>query len=408
MENFIADLEKSGSTTSSSTRPLTMPSQAGATRWHDKPSPQAASFIPSLKGKSRTKDKPVQLYSAIFARALDDKVPDPREGGDQLARRGRIRPRFKSPGQSSRRQKYLPAKGGVVERNAPLSQTYNSRDLSFPRQGREQSTYHAPSAASDATLGQMSRSDDREYLPAQKQADSASAPDWLYTIEPRQGYVLLNWPKATLAPDMISYARLREMCKCAKCVHSSTKQRLHTPKEIHDDMVRGGWMNGVPDPEMLREEGRSIFIRWDKEGEHRVALDKKALLKAVFPTTPRVFTLQSRYSRVTWRDEAELLSSVSPIEYSTRHFGEDGSFKDQQLLAEAVQRLQTHGYVRLKSVPTDATDNANCALRYVAESIGPIRQTFYGELWDVKNKPNSTNVAYTDLNLGLHMDLLYV
>ena len=34
-------------------------------------------------------------------------------------------------------------------------------------------------------------------------------------------------------------------------------------------------------------------------------------------------------------------------------------------------------------------------------------ETFYGKSWDVKSIPNAENIAYTDLNLPLHMDLMY-
>ncbi|KAF9238090.1 hypothetical protein BU15DRAFT_75480 [Melanogaster broomeanus] len=38
--------------------------------------------------------------------------------------------------------------------------------------------------------------------------------------------------------------------------------------------------------------------------------------------------------------------------------------------------------------------------------FGELRTTFYGDMWDVKIAHNSRNIAYTDLDLGLRMDLL--
>ena len=37
-----------------------------------------------------------------------------------------------------------------------------------------------------------------------------------------------------------------------------------------------------------------------------------------------------------------------------------------------------------------------------------IKNTFYGETWDVRSIPNAKNVAYTHQHLGFHMDLLYM
>ncbi|CAG8432769.1 502_t:CDS:2 [Diversispora eburnea] len=41
------------------------------------------------------------------------------------------------------------------------------------------------------------------------------------------------------------------------------------------------------------------------------------------------------------------------------------------------------------------------------ERIGTIRSTFYGKTFDVISIPGAKNIAYTNLSLGLHMDLLY-
>jgi hypothetical protein len=57
-------------------------------------------------------------------------------------------------------------------------------------------------------------------------------------------------------------------------------------------------------------------------------------------------------------------------------------------------------------VPNEDTVDATCELRKLAETFSNIRETFYGQVWDVVNVRNSRNIAYTNLDLGLHMDLL--
>ena len=73
-----------------------------------------------------------------------------------------------------------------------------------------------------------------------------------------------------------------------------------------------------------------------------------------------------------------------------------------EVLLFALQQLMTHGLVFIKRIP----DNPD-AVEGIAERIGNIKHTFYGKTWDVQSVQNSKNIAYTDLNLGLHMDLLY-
>lgn len=48
-------------------------------------------------------------------------------------------------------------------------------------------------------------------------------------------------------------------------------------------------------------------------------------------------------------------------------------------------------------------------LARLADLLGEIRHTFYGPLWNVRSLPSavSKNIAYTNVDLGLHMDLLY-
>ena len=77
-------------------------------------------------------------------------------------------------------------------------------------------------------------------------------------------------------------------------------------------------------------------------------------------------------------------------------------------LTEATLR---DGFAFVTGLPTEKTATEagpnSASLRDLAEMMGEIRNTFYGPLWDVQSKASSRNIAYTNLDLGLHMDLLY-
>lgn len=75
----------------------------------------------------------------------------------------------------------------------------------------------------------------------------------------------------------------------------------------------------------------------------------------------------------------------------------------QNLLYQVVSKLKTWGIVFITGAPLHEKAVENIALR-----LGPIRNSFYGETWDVKSIPQAKNVAYTDKFLGLHQDLLYM
>jgi hypothetical protein len=84
------------------------------------------------------------------------------------------------------------------------------------------------------------------------------------------------------------------------------------------------------------------------------------------------------------------------------------SIQDPAGLLKAMTQLVQYGIIFVTDVPPEKTGDANCELQILAQIFGEIRKTFYGRVWDVKNVKNSKNIAYTNLNLDLHMDLLSV
>ena len=85
------------------------------------------------------------------------------------------------------------------------------------------------------------------------------------------------------------------------------------------------------------------------------------------------------------------------------------SYHDLQLDAAkrlaALEHLAQTGLLLVSGVPNQKTSDEQCELRSLAGIFGEIRHTFYGQTWDVVAKKRSTNIAYTSLSLGLHMDL---
>lgn len=98
---------------------------------------------------------------------------------------------------------------------------------------------------------------------------------------------------------------------------------------------------------------------------------------------------------ILW-DEAMMKNKVLWLDYQEYMNTPEG-------LLKGLKHLQDYGLFFLKGVPTEDQEVATAA-----ERIGHLRHTFYGRTWDVKSVPNAKNVAYTNLNLGLHMDLLYM
>ncbi|KAF7722506.1 hypothetical protein EC973_003068 [Apophysomyces ossiformis] len=185
-----------------------------------------------------------------------------------------------------------------------------------------------------------------------------------------------------------SYLWLRDNCRCEKCIHPSSRQKLHSSAAIPLDIA----------PSSVRITGDMAEIVWNKPLRHQSSQDKhisRYPLSFLGRYASRQTCESFRFNHIapqTWNRHEYKLDWVDYKDYMTTDAG----------LHKVVQRLYNRGLVFLKGVPT--IDNS---VTQVAERIGPIQETFYGRDFDVKDLANTTNIAYTSLNLGVHMDLMY-
>ena len=183
---------------------------------------------------------------------------------------------------------------------------------------------------------------------------------------------------------------LRDVCMCSTCVDPSNRQRnfltsdIPLDVEIRDIQVNDDhswtveWTNDIPNAgpghtstfsqSQLRE-----FLNFDHEDPFRD------------------YRSQAKY----WKRK--------DFEKDGLTIGFETFMTDRATLKTTLQELRKYGLAFVKDVPPDAASVKN-----IAERLGPVKNTFYGETWDVKSKPQAKNVAYTSKYLGFHMDLLYM
>ena len=70
---------------------------------------------------------------------------------------------------------------------------------------------------------------------------------------------------------------------------------------------------------------------------------------------------------------------------------------------QLTKKIATHGYCIVRNCPT-----AKDSVQKVASCITPVIPSFYGNTFDVVSTENAINVAYTNVELPLHMDLVYM
>ncbi|KAJ7639696.1 hypothetical protein DFH06DRAFT_1283941 [Mycena polygramma] len=180
---------------------------------------------------------------------------------------------------------------------------------------------------------------------------------------------------------------LRDSCRSPQCVHPSTSQKLHRTSDIDRDIrpAEGGLK--------ITEEG--LQINW-ADGHNSFF--------------PRDFL--HRHSSRTRLDDfhgdlRERPWNAREISANPNLFVPYASLRERSGLRTAIDQLCTDGLLFVTGVPNTETADATCELRALAGTFSQIRETLYGQVWDVVNVRNSRNIAYTNLDLGLHMDLLY-
>ena len=212
-----------------------------------------------------------------------------------------------------------------------------------------------------------------------------------------------NWTTYTQTTDALTihslnntsfpYIWLRDSCPSSKCIHQNSKQKLHRSSDIPLTIapIGGG---GV------KVTSNRIDIDWN-DG-HKSSFDQTFLKRHASISKLMEWHLDHHLKEETWT-HSSISSNLSPkffIPY-------DNVLNTSSGLVQAITQLSKYGLLFISGVPNQETSHEACELRTLAERFGEIRTTFYGPLWDVVNgNNNGKNIAYTNLELGLHMDLL--
>ena len=180
------------------------------------------------------------------------------------------------------------------------------------------------------------------------------------------------------------YIWLRDSCRCPRCVHPSTQQKLSRSSDACSDSQ----------PKGLNVTDEGVKITWGSG--HESVFSPKFLEQYSTPAARHDF--HQDVDPVPWDNDVLQKSNSLFVQY------EDLRRPEGRL--KAMTQIAQYGLLFIRGVPNHETSNETCELRKLASIFGEIRETFYGPLWDVVNLRNSTNIAYTNLFLDLHMDLL--
>ncbi|KAJ3023329.1 hypothetical protein HKX48_003613 [Thoreauomyces humboldtii] len=207
-------------------------------------------------------------------------------------------------------------------------------------------------------------------------------------------HVVIEWD-TPVAPktSKFHHAWLRDNCPCSACIHPSNRQKLHSSADVDLSLS----------PTSVFLKGTKLHIEWapgsinhpkspSNTQAHTTVIDT-AWLKSNDPAT------------VTQRRDALLqptLWDAKQFETKKRDVTYDALMNTPEGLRVAVEELRDYGLLFVRGAPTGDVD-----VEGIAQRFGVLRNTFYGQSWDVRSVPDAKNIAYTALDLGLHMDLMY-
>lgn len=188
---------------------------------------------------------------------------------------------------------------------------------------------------------------------------------------------------------------LRDSSKSPKSVDPGSGQKLFTTGQLSRNPL-----STTPLDMQVKPEGKSVVIKWEDGDSYDYPLDFIYKFKGSSFVTESMRKTSSKHKIVFW-DKQTLQNNYDEV------IGTDyqAFVCDDSHLHQCLKTLQRFGIVFIKNVP----QTNQGAIKGIAERIGPIRNTFYGETFDVKTSPvgDPPNIAYSSLALPLHMDLLY-
>lgn len=184
------------------------------------------------------------------------------------------------------------------------------------------------------------------------------------------------------------FVYLRDNCQCEKCYHAQSSSRTIN-WENFDVSIK-------PHEFQFDDAQKVLKVTWNDNEKHKSVFDYE-WLKA------RNFSPQNRehYLKTFYRPEKTLWSKAE-FAKSLRFFDFTKIIENDHELHDWLNCLAIYGVAIIKNTPQTEGE-----ARKIADRVGFIRKTHYGEEFMVKAKEGTSNVAYLSAPLQIHTDLPY-
>ncbi|XP_037939818.1 gamma-butyrobetaine dioxygenase [Teleopsis dalmanni] len=198
------------------------------------------------------------------------------------------------------------------------------------------------------------------------------------------GNFIVVQPKQSKSNIKFPAVWLRDNCQCNECFHKHTKSRTMNWERINHNVH----------VERVCAVNNVVNITWNDK--HESTFDLDWLLERDFSKDNR-----QRYIENVYKPAPRLWSKEEYVNVSKTFEYADVANENEALLSW-LETLAINGFALIKNAP----DNKGVA-RDLANRIGYIKRTTYGEEFEVKSKENARNYAYLMKPLPLHTDMPY-
>jgi len=176
------------------------------------------------------------------------------------------------------------------------------------------------------------------------------------TATDRNDSLLVNWDYEKGAWSRFHYDWLRDNCQCPKCRHPDTRQRiLRTTEDTRPDNVQS--------------DNERVEIKW-KDG-HNSQFVHSWLLENSYchHNVDNIRSPTKRQTQTLWDAEYFNNRELPSVDY-------EEYMKNDEVLLKMLQKFKQYGLCFIYNTPVseEATGTA-------IQRIGPLRRTYYGDVW---------------------------
>jgi gamma-butyrobetaine dioxygenase len=189
-------------------------------------------------------------------------------------------------------------------------------------------------------------------------------------------WVTVRWSNGHDSP--FHYVWLRDNCGCAECRHVIAGERMSDPASIPLDLIATDVVT-VDD---------SLLVTWPDA--HRSSFSAQWLAAHAYDSVSRA---RSRRPLQLW-NAADVAEAPPTAQF-------DEVMSDDTALLEWLLRLQTYGFTIVRGMGSSPGN-----VPMLAKRIAFLRDSNFGQVWEVRSEPKPDSLAYTSVKLTAHTDLV--